>query len=395
MSDERKIFRFPIAYRVEHWWLVISFTTLGITGLVQKFAQAGVSKAIIGVLGGIEGTRTIHHIAAIALMTEVVYHLGAVIYRLYVRHYRPSMLPTLYDLRAAFQTLLFNIGIVKNRPQEGRYNFENKLEYFAVVWGTIIMVITGFMMWNPLATTRFLPGQFIPAAKAAHGGEALLAVLSIIIWHLYNVLVRHFNKSMFNGYVSEELMNEEHPLELADIKAGASQRPVLPQRIARRKQIFFPLYGVVAAGMLFGIYKFVNLEQTAITTVPPAENVVIFAPYTPTPLPTLPPSPTPEPTQAGSTAQASGPSTWEGGIGAIFEQKCSGCHGASTQMNGLNLSSYQSALTGGQSGPGIVPGNSDGSEIMKIQSAGNHPGQLTQQEIDLIKTWIQAGAIEK
>lgn len=395
MSEERQILRFPVAYRFEHWWLVISFTILGITGLVQKFAGAGISKAIIGVLGGIEGTRTIHHIFAIALMVEVVYHLGAVIYRLYVRHYRPSMLPTLYDVRSAFLTLLYNVGIVKNKPQEGRYNFENKLEYWAVVWGTIIMVITGFMMWNPLATTRLLPGQFIPAAKAAHGGEALLAVLSIIIWHLYNVLVRHVNKSMFNGYVSEEVMKEEHPLELADIKAGVAQRPVLPQRVARRKQVFFPLYGVVAAVLLVGIYRFVSFEQTAVASRPPAENVVIFAPYTPTPLPTVPPSPTPEPTKAGSAPQAAGPSTWEGGIGAIFEQKCSSCHGASTQMNGLNLSSYQSALTGGKSGPGIVAGNPDGSEIVKIQAAGSHPGQLSQQELDLIKTWIQAGAIEK
>ncbi len=87
------------------------------------------------------------------------------------------------------------------------------------------MIITGFMMWNPIATARFLPGDFIPAAKAAHGGEALLAVLAIIVWHMYGVHIKHFNKSMFTGKISEEEMLDEHPLELADIKAGIANRP--------------------------------------------------------------------------------------------------------------------------------------------------------------------------
>ncbi len=76
-------------------------------------------------------------------------------------------------------------------------------------------------------------------------------------------------------------------------------------------------------------------------------------------------------------------------------QKCTGCHGAGTQSGGLNLASYQSALAGGASGPGIVPGNPDGSEIVKKQAAGNHFAQFTDQELSIIRQWIQAGAPEK
>ncbi|MCZ7666212.1 MAG: hypothetical protein M5U34_02700 [Chloroflexi bacterium] len=58
-----------------------------------------------------------------------------------------------------------------------------KIEYWAVIWGTAVMILTGFTLWNPIAITQFLPGQFIPAAKTAHSAEALLAVLSIVVWH--------------------------------------------------------------------------------------------------------------------------------------------------------------------------------------------------------------------
>ena len=109
------------------------------------------------------------------------------------------MLPTQGDVKNALQALLYNFGLAKSRPQEGRYTYDEKVEYWAFVWGTVVMVITGFMMWNPLATTRLLPGEFIPAAKTAHGGEAMLAVLAIILWHLYNVLVRSRNKSMLTA----------------------------------------------------------------------------------------------------------------------------------------------------------------------------------------------------
>ncbi len=394
-NEEQRYLRFPLQYRLEHWVFMLTFTILAITGLVQKYAASSISKSIIGMLGGIENTRSIHHIFATLMMVEVVYHLGILLFRLYVKRYRPVMLPSFFDVQAGIQAVLYNLGLRKTRPQQGRYTFEEKMEYWAVVWGMIIMVITGFMMWNPIATAKLLPGQFIPAAKSAHGNEALLAVLAIILWHMYNVVVRHFNRSMFTGYMNQEEMLEEHPLELANIKAGVEKQPANPLVESKRRKVFLPAYGVAAAVMLVGIYTFVTFEQTALATRPPAEQVVVFAPLTPTPLPTLPPTPVQaaQPTAAPGAGNVS--MTWEGGISSIFQQKCSTCHGSSAQMKGLNLSNYQSALTGGDSGPGIVPGKIDQSQVFIMQSAGNHPGQLSADELATIKAWIEAGAPEK
>jgi len=384
MSKEiRSYIRFALPQRIEHWVFVISMTALAITGLAQKFATTAVAQGIVSILGGVESSRIIHHYAAIIMMLQTIYHVGVVSYKVYVLRMPMSMLPGLRDIRSAWQMLLHNFGYKINKPQEGRYTFAEKAEYWAVVWGTVVMAITGFMMWNPIATTRFLPGDVIPAAKAAHGGEALLAVLAIIVWHLYHVHLRHFNKSMFTGKLTEDEMLAEHPLELADIKAGMIAKPN-PVLVRKRQFVFIPVYTVVAVAMLWGTYLFVGGEETAITTVAPGEDVIIFAPLTPTPLPT--PLPTQPSAQIGNT--------WVTGIGDLFRQNCGVCHAGEIIMGGLDISSYQSALEGGNSGPGIIPGNPDSSVLMTTQRTGGHPAQLSQEELSLIIEWIEGGAPE-
>jgi formate dehydrogenase gamma subunit len=386
MSETTQHLRFRLIERIEHWVLVASFFTLALTGLAQKYASVGLAKNIIALLGGIENARLIHHLAAIVMMFEAIYHIGAVGYKIFVRRTRISMLPGLGDIRTAWQALLYNLGVSKIKPQQGRYTFDEKIEYWAVIWGTVVMGITGFMMWNPIAATRVLPGTIVPAAKAAHGGEALLAVLAIIVWHLYHVHIRHLNLSMFTGYLSEEEMLEDHPLELADLKAGIGERPIDPQILVRRRRVFFPIYAVAAVVMLAGIYFFTTYEETAITTLPPAEEVIVFAPLTPTPFPTALPTRTPAPERAAS---------WQDGFAALFQEKCGMCHSSSSALGGLDLSDYQTALEGGDNGPAIVPGDLDASLLLARQATGDHPGQLDGDELALVRRWIEAGAPEE
>ncbi len=380
--------RFSILDRIEHWVFITSFLTLGLTGLVQRYSESPISQAIIRGLGGIEMTRSIHHVAAILMMLSVIYHIGAVVYKIYVRRVRMSMLPTPYDFSAAWDTVKYFLGIRKHPAQQGRFTFEEKVEYWAVVWGTIVMGLTGFMMWNPILTTRFLDGQFIPAAKYAHSMEAVLAVLSIFLWHFYHIFVKTFNKSMFNGRLNKHQMVKEHPLELADINAGLAERPTDPKKINQRKKIFYPTYGVVAALMVVGVIFFVTFEETAITTVPPpATTEEAFVPLPPTPLPTQRPTATSSPVGESPT--------WENSIAGIFANRCTSCHGEVAKLGDLDLSTYDTAMVGGKSGPVIIPGNADESLLVQIQEAGGHPGQLTESEIALVRDWITAGAPEQ
>jgi formate dehydrogenase gamma subunit len=388
MSEhERKYLRFPLFQRIEHLIVLLSFTILAVTGLIQKFGMVGISQWLVAVLGGLEMVRIIHRIAAVILMVETVFHIGAAGYQMYVLRKRPDILPTMADIRNGIQALRYNLRLGGKKPQQGRFTFEEKFEYWALVWGTVIMAITGFILWNPIASANVMPGEFIPAAKEVHGGEALLAVLAIIVWHMYHVHIRQFNKSMFTGYMGEEEMREEHPLELADIKAGQVPTPPDPDTIRQRQRVFFPVYGVVALVLGFFIFQFATFEKTAIETVENPRQVQVYAPLTPTPFPEAPPTPTPLPV-------VEAPRTWDGGIGTLFQNECAACHGETLQLANLNVRSYASLLAGGDAGPGIVPGDPQSSQVILVQEAGGHPSQFSQDEMELLIAWIEAGAPE-
>lgn len=387
-SKQNWFIRFDISQRIEHIIFLLSFSTLGLTGLAQKFINTPQASSIIVILGGIETTRLIHHIAAITMGAVSAYHLLGLLYRIYVLRTPLSMLPVFDDFKHLFQDILYYFGIRKHRAYYGRYNYAEKVEYLAVVWGTLVMGITGFMMWNPIATTQFLPGESIPAAKVAHGGEAILAVLAIIIWHFYHVHLRHFNRSMFTGKLSWEEMEHEHPAELAEIESDAAYKRPSDQIIRKRQIIYTPV--AVALAFIFGLslYKFVTIETTAITTIPQAETAKIFVPLTPTPRPTRTPTPTIAPVEGVASM------SWKGTFEALFRNRCGSCHGV-TAVSGLSLATYQDALKGGSRGPAIVPGNPDSSILVQIQSAGKHPGQLSIDELNLVIQWILNNAPEQ
>ncbi len=377
--------RFDRAQRIEHAVFLTAFTVLAVTGLSQKFATSALGTSILGLLGGIETARLIHRSAAVVMMAVSIYHLLSVLYRAIVRRVSLSMLPTLEDFKHLLQDVGFNLGLRRARSRPGRYSYVEKAEYFALVWGTLIMILTGFMMWNPIATASLLPGEAIPAAKSAHGNEAVLAVLAIVLWHFYHVHIRHFNRSMFTGVLTREEMQHEHPAELEAIEAGEIPAPPTPQVIRKREMTFLPGAALLAVALGFGLLRFVTFEQTAITTVPPAEVATPFVPQTPTPAPTR---------EVPPTIEGVLPLSWRGQFEGLFRDRCGGCHGF-TAVGGLSLAEYDAALQGGKSGPGIVPGDPQASQLVRVQSQGSHPGQLTSDELALVIEWIEAGAPEQ
>jgi cytochrome b subunit of formate dehydrogenase/mono/diheme cytochrome c family protein len=378
MSEANKTYlRFRILERIEHFVLILSFTTLGFTGLPQKYALNSISQAIIQFLGGIETTRVIHHIAAAIFLLEAVYHVVIVGYKIFVQRKEATMLPGIKDGTDAYQWFGYNLGFFKKLPKMPRYNFMEKAEYWAMLWGLILMGLTGLMLWNPIATTNLLPGEFIPAAKAAHGAEAVLAVLAIILWHFYNVHLKHWNWGMIKGTISHEEMEEEHAAELETIESGKLPQAPDPVSIRQRLSLFVPVAAVFSIVLVGLTYYFLTFEKTSITTLPPAERVVVYSPQTPTPAPTAAPTATAAPAQAGSTV------AWTGTVDVLLKDRCSSCHGSS---GGFNAESYEEVMKV------VDAGSPDTSKIVEVQKAGDHPGQLSADELKVLTDWIQAGA---
>jgi cytochrome b subunit of formate dehydrogenase/mono/diheme cytochrome c family protein len=384
--------RFDVLQRIEHIVLLVSFTLLGITGLIQKFAAWPISDATIKFLGGIETTRLIHHVNAALMIILTAYHIIEVGYRVFVLRARMSMLPGLSDVTEWWDDTRYKLGLVKQPAKFGRYNYGEKMEYWALIWGTVVMGVTGFMLWNPITTAKLVPGEWIPAAKAAHGAEAILAVLAIILWHFYNVHVKLFNKSMFTGKMDEHQMAHEHGRELEAIARGTAGRKIDPPVLRRRQTLYLPLAIVLMGVMGYGIYGFLTIENTApFTTVPAAVNVPILLTATPQPTPTR--APTAVPTAAPTQAPTAGGAVAFAEVQTILKAKCGTCHGDAATA-GLNVTTYAALMKGGASGPVISAKDADGSALIKKIAGGSHPGQFTADELATIKAWIAAGAAE-
>jgi len=275
--------RFRLMARIEHMTLLVSFTILCLTGLPQKFPFSPVSQWMIGAMGGIDMARMIHRWAATALVLGSIYHLLTSSYRLFVKHEDMRMLPDLKDGFDLRDTVAYNLGIIDEPPKMRKFNFGEKFEYWAVVWGTGVMIATGFILWNPIAATRFMPGSYIPVAVLAHGWEAVLAAVSIVIWHLYNVLAKHRNVSMFTGTLSHKIMEEEHALELERLQAGGEPWKVIPAAVlARRRKIFMAVAGVVLILAVVLVFWMFTFEDTAI--IAPQVTRDVFVPLA-TPIP--------------------------------------------------------------------------------------------------------------
>jgi formate dehydrogenase subunit gamma len=233
-AQAEKIQRFTRRHIVNHWLMLVTFIGLVITGMPQKFAGDAWAKGIVLIIGGVERVRFIHHVLGTIMALQLLWHVVEAVWLHLVRRLDMPMIPKLSDVVDFMGQIKFNIGMEKHPPRMDRYGFAEKLEYLALVWGTAVMVLTGLLLLYPVRWSSLLSGEMILAAKAAHGGEAILAFLSILTWHAYFVHFRHWNTAIFTGKLDAEAYAEEHPLELARLRRGeeAASRAIEGWRIA-------------------------------------------------------------------------------------------------------------------------------------------------------------------
>jgi formate dehydrogenase gamma subunit len=239
----RPVLRMSLSQRWQHAVLALSFITLAVTGFALKFPDSGLAK----MLGSSEPVRRwIHRIAGIVLLLTGLYHLIHVLTTKEGRRLLRDLFPVkkdLADLRAAVRYLA---GLSDEKPKIGRFGYAEKIEYWAVLWGTIIMGVTGLMIWFKLDVTAFLPRWIVDVALTIHYYEAVLACLAIVVWHFYHVIfdpdVYPLNTACWNGRVSEEWQKHEHPLDEQTLpltkadsnpsQAGSAEKPTPPSPTA-------------------------------------------------------------------------------------------------------------------------------------------------------------------
>jgi formate dehydrogenase gamma subunit len=197
---------------------------LAVTGFALKFPDSWIGKA----MGSNEVFRRwSHRVAGVVLLAVGAYH---VIYLLRTREGRQlikDFLPVKKDVTDLADNARYLTGLAAAKPKIGRFGYAEKMEYWAVVWGTIIMGVTGLVIWFKMDVTRFLPRWAVDVALTIHYYEAILACLAILVWHFYHVIfdpdVYPLNWACWNGKVSKHWQEEEHPLEPTPTPDGLSK----------------------------------------------------------------------------------------------------------------------------------------------------------------------------
>lgn len=221
--------RFSVGQRIEHVAMMLMFTLLCLTGFPQRFFSVATSQTIVDALGGIGMTRLIHRVTGVLFSLQAAWHLGSAVLAIFRKKSTLSMVPSRKDFTDAITTLRYYLGRSPTPARFGRFDYRQKFEYWAVVWGTVLMAVTGLIMWYPDVVSRWLPGVVVPASRVAHGGEALLALFAVIIWHFYNAHFRPdvfpMDPAMFTGKIPVTRVQHEHPLEFEEL----SRLGMIPQ----------------------------------------------------------------------------------------------------------------------------------------------------------------------
>lgn len=210
--------------RWQHLILLTSFIVLVITGFALKFPDSWFAE----VLGMGEKWRgIIHRIAGVVLMGAGIYHVFYLAATCQGRKLLCDIAPRPRDGFDAVGTMMFHLGLSKQRPKFGRFTYGEKAEYWALVWGTGLMGVTGVMIWAKVWVGNLLARWWVDVATAVHFYEAILATLAIVVWHFYQVFgdpdVYPMNWTWWDGKMPVEHYRHEHELDTESLAEAEQQ----------------------------------------------------------------------------------------------------------------------------------------------------------------------------
>jgi cytochrome b subunit of formate dehydrogenase len=215
--------RMNASERIQHILLTISFITLVITGFMLHFPDSWWVTHIRDLSeNAFEYRGILHRIAAVILIASGLYHIYYITFTERGRQLVKDLFPRRQDIFDAIGVAKFNLGLSKVKPRLDRFSYVEKAEYWALVWGTIIMSLTGLIMWFDNTFIGLFTKLGFDIARTIHYYEAWMAFLAIVVWHFYFVIfnpeIYPMNTSWITGNLTEEEMLEEHPVELDKIR---------------------------------------------------------------------------------------------------------------------------------------------------------------------------------
>lgn len=235
-ENSRWVLRFDRAQIAQHLLLTISFIVLVITGFALRFPDAWWVEGLAA-LGMTETVRSdAHRVFAVILVITAAYHMYYIFFTERGRREFVSILPTLQDIRDLWNNIRYYTWKREEKVKFARYDYMQKAEYWALIWGTVLMIITGLVLWFPQWAVKVAPSWIIAASQTVHYYEAWLATLAVIVWHFFFVILHPEEYPMswtwLTGRMSEESVKRHHRGWYEEISAsgdGAGMATAAPE----------------------------------------------------------------------------------------------------------------------------------------------------------------------
>jgi len=216
-NGPRVVVRMTGSQRVQHFLLLVSFLTLVVSGFALKYPDAATRFLFVNEIG----RSYVHRFAGIVMILAGLYHVFYLAFTAEGRRMLLDMLPELKDATDMVDVVTYYLGFSSKKPQFKRFTYAEKMEYWALIWGTLVMASTGFMIWFKVTFASVVPRWWVDVAITVHFYEAILATLAIIVWHFYQVILDPdtypVNFAFIDGKMSVEHYQEEHGLDSATL----------------------------------------------------------------------------------------------------------------------------------------------------------------------------------
>lgn len=199
--------------RVQHVVLATSFIVLVVTGFALKYPDQWWARPFLLGEGRTSMRSLIHRIAAVVFVAVSLTHVISLIASRKLRAHWMEMLPKTNDAREALGTFAYNLGLGETPPARSSHSYIEKAEYWAVIWGALVMIASGLMLWANNLAMKWLPKSWLDIATSVHFYEAVLATLAIVVWHFYSVIfdpdVYPLNTAFLTGVSVKESEHSE------------------------------------------------------------------------------------------------------------------------------------------------------------------------------------------
>jgi len=180
--------RMRLGFRIAHALTMASFIVLAYTGFALKFPERWWARPLLAWEEQFALRGWIHRGAALVMVAAFLGHFLHLALSRDARACLRRMWPNLHDVRELRERLAWYFGKRVEMPRSPSLSYVEKAEYLALMWGTAVMALTGFLLWFENFTLQWLPKWAIDVSTVIHFYEAVLATLAILVWHFYFVI---------------------------------------------------------------------------------------------------------------------------------------------------------------------------------------------------------------